>query len=327
MTWQAPGQGRELQPSGIGQRQTVRKIAPITRSAKDPPMPARPFAVAALIVIAALPAAAQGSRTRTSSRTRDTRSDPSRESSASDHDYRFTPDLRSGQLLDVSSIDGTVTVTQGRGTSAEIVAHKRVRRGNGDLVTVVLEPSRNGFRVCTVYLSRGGDERSCDSHRGNNDRDDSHDAVDVDVAYDIRIPAGVALHVNTIDGNVEVSGIDTPGTIRSVDGDVTFEGVAPLGLNTVDGKVHAIITNRRWDHDVSIRTVDGEVELTLPGDVDADVSGHTVDGAIHSDFPMTVTGKWGPQSFHGSIGRGGSNRLDITTVDGGIRLIASRRRD
>jgi hypothetical protein len=34
---------------------------------------------------------------------------------------------------------------------------------------------------------------------------------------------------------------------------------------------------------------------------------------------MTVSGKWGPRSVHGTIGRGGA-KLNASTVNGSIRL-------
>lgn len=240
------------------------------------------------------------------------------ESRATSTDYRFTPALHAGQRLDLSNIDGKITVTQVRGASAEIVVHKTVRRGNGDLVKAVLEETSEGARVCAVYLNRTGDNDGCDGHHGwNNDRSEP---LDVDMTFEVRIPSGVELGVRTVDGSVEARGIDTPASIRTVDGDITFDGVAPEGLNTVDGKISATITNARWDHDVTMRSVDGDVDVTLPAGLSVAISGETVDGDVHADFPVTLVGKWGPRSFRATVGDGGSRELQVHTVDGSIRL-------
>jgi Putative adhesin len=271
---------------------------------------------AALVTAISAPATAQRGR-RPDTTSRNTRQD--RVTSTSD--TRFTPALKAGQRLSVSNVEGSVTVTQGRGQSAEIVAHKLVRRGNGDLVKAVLEETSNGYRVCTVYLSDPLDNDGCDRNRHSNNS--WREPLDVDMQYDIKLPAGVALTVNTVDGAIEARGIDTPGSIRTVDGAITFDGVAPESLNSVDGAINATISNTDWPHSLMVRTVDGSIEITLPSRINARVTGNTIDGEITSDFALTVAGKWGPQSFHGDIGNGGGPSLDLRTVDGAIRLRSS----
>jgi hypothetical protein len=241
------------------------------------------------------------------------------ESDTSSGDYRFTPALHVGQRLDLSNIDGDITVTQGRSAAAEIVVHKIVRRGNGDLVKAVMEETSSGVRVCAVYLNRAGDDDGCNGRHRDHD-DGWREPLDVEMRFEVRVPSGVELGVNTVDGAVNARGIDTPTTIRTVDGDITFDGVAPDGLNTVDGKISATITNARWDHDVTLRSVDGDVDVTLPAGLGIAITGETVDGDVHADFPVTLAGKWGPRSFRATMGDGGSRELRIHTVDGSIRL-------
>lgn len=268
-----------------------------------------------LAALLAVPAAAQRGRTSTPNRSRD------RGDEQSSSDTRFTPNLRSGQRLSVSNIDGAITVTQGRGESAEIIAHKIVRRGDGELVRPVLEETSNGYRVCTVYLDARGDDARCDGdHRRHGDR---REPLDVDVEYTVRIPAGVALTVNTVDGDIEARGLDTPAELQSVDGSITFDGVAPQAMHTVDGKITARITDRDWSHNLAVHTVDGAIDLTLPASINARISGSTVDGGIDSDFPLTVNGRFGPKSMKGDIGDGRGPSIQLSTVDGEIRLRSS----
>jgi hypothetical protein len=270
--------------------------------------------LAAALVVGVIPSAA-AQRGRRSGTDRSASPDSAR----STGDYRFTPSLHAGQRLDLSNIDGSITVTQSRDASAEIIVHKIVRRGNGDLVKAVMEETPGRVRVCVVYLKQSGDNDTCDSrsHGGN---DGWREPLDVEMRFEVRIPAGVELGIHTVDGSVEARGIDAPASIRSVDGDITFDGVAPGELNTVDGKITATITNSRWDHDVTLRTVDGDVDVTLPAAMSVTITGQTVDGDVHADFPVTLAGKWGPRSFRATMGDGGSRELSIRTVDGSIRL-------
>ncbi|HEY2824976.1 MAG TPA: DUF4097 family beta strand repeat-containing protein [Gemmatimonadales bacterium] len=266
---------------------------------------------AALAAGLAPSASAQRGRRDTTTRQRTT-------GSGTSSDYRFTPTLRAGQRLDLSNIDGSITVTQSRGTATEIVVHKIVRRGNGDLVKAVMEETAAGVRVCAVYLNRSGDGDGCDGHHGRNN--ERSEPLDVDLNFEVGIPPGVELGVRSVDGSVVARGIDTPASIHTVDGDITFDGVAPDGLNTVDGKISVTITNAKWDHDVTLRSVDGDVDVTLSPGLSVAITGETVDGNVHADFPVTLAGKWGPRSFRATVGDGSSRELRIHTVDGSIRL-------
>ena len=234
---------------------------------------------------------------------------------------RFSPTLRAGQLLSVSTIDGDVTVTRGEGRTAEVVATKRVLKGDGSRVKAVMEETSEGVRICTIYLHRGEDDRdTCNSpNRGRRNNWNDNDNNDVEINYTVRLPAGVELNVNTIDGLVDVRGVDTPARINTVDGDIIYEGVAPSRLNTVDGDIRASITGA-WSVDASMNTVDGSIEVTLPADAALEVRGSTVDGSFRTDFPMTVRDKWGPRSIQGTIGTGGTRSLRLGSVDGDITL-------
>ena len=59
--------------------------------------------------------------------------------------------------------------------------------------------------------------------------------------------------------------------------------------------------------------------VTLPGSVNADVEARTVNGEIETDFPLTVTGRFGPRRLNGKIGNGGRT-LSLGTVNGAIRI-------
>jgi hypothetical protein len=81
----------------------------------------------------------------------------------------------------------------------------------------------------------------------------------------------------------------------------------------------------KLDGSVSLKTVNGHVELTLPSNVNADVSGSTVNGGIHGDPGLTVKKNWPVGSeLHGTLGKGGTP-VKTETVNGGIRvkLVAS----
>lgn len=237
---------------------------------------------------------------------------------------RFTPDVRSGDVFRISTIDGSIRVTQGRGTRAEVIATKRVRKGDPKRVYAVLEETKGGWHLCTVYLQRDEEEReTCTRESRSRDRDRDRDDrwsdnVDIEISYEVRLPAGVTLEATTVDGDIAVSGADRPGSFTTVDGSIDFEGVVPRRMTTVDGKILASFTGD-LDRDASITSVDGEIDLVFGRGFNAVVTATTIDGEVSSDFPVTTSGRWGPKHYRATIGDGGAT-LKLNVVDGAIRL-------
>ena len=232
-------------------------------------------------------------------------------------DYHFTKVLNPGGRLEIENINGRVDVTRAAGRTAEVTVTKTVKHGDGAMVKAITEESANGLEVCTIFVNRDPNRRTCNGDNNNDNR--GHDHFDIDMHYVVQVPAGVRLEVSNVNGNVSVSGADVDSKVDVVNGDVTFEGVGAQSLETVNGKIVAGFTSPSWEGSLHISTVNGNVELTFPAALSADVRGETVNGGIQSDFPITIEKGFGPKSFEGRIGSGG-RRLNIETVNGEITL-------
>src|SRR2546430_17466229 len=64
-----------------------------------------------------------------------------------------------------------------------------------------------------------------------------------------------------------------------------------------------------WTDGVEFTTVNGGITLDLPSDLSTEVRASTVNGDLVTDFPLLVTGKFGPRHLHGTIGNGGAAHL------------------
>lgn len=230
---------------------------------------------------------------------------------------RFTQTLNPGDRLEIQNINGPVEVTQARGSTAEVVVTKVVKRGNGDLVKAIMEEERGMMRVCTIYLNQNPNRSTC---KGDNsiDRKRGED-VEVEMRYEVRIPRGVRLEGQTVNGGLTVSGVDTPARLSTVNGSISFDGVGAHDLETVNGAIEARFTRAEWTGTVRLTTVNGGITLSLPAGANLTLEGETMNGGVNSDFPVTMQGKWGPRSFRGTIGEGGRT-LKITTVNGGVTV-------
>ena len=138
--------------------------------------------------------------------------------------------------------------------------------------------------------------------------------------YVVRVPPGVRVGIETVNGGVLLHGLYTPASVETVNGAIDFDAAGAHRLETVNGQIRARLTRADWEGSLEIETVNGAVDLTLPASFAATVSGETVNGGVTSDFPITIEGRWGPKSFRGTINGGGTRSLSIETVNGAIRL-------
>lgn len=235
-------------------------------------------------------------------------------------DHRFTKELRAGERIELENINGPVEVTQGTGRTAVVEVTKTVKAGDGNLVKAIMEEGSGWMRVCTIYLNRDPDRSTCRGENNTSGGGNRRGRLDVEMSYVVRVPAGVAVEVETVNGNVVLRGLDTPASVETVNGSIDFDAAGAHRLETVNGQIRARLTGTGWQGTLSVETVNGGIDLTLPANFAADVHGETVNGGIQSDFPMTIEGRWGPKSFRGTIGGGGGRTLSLETVNGGIRL-------
>jgi len=236
---------------------------------------------------------------------------------AAAQDYHFTRTLGAGDRMEISNISGNMEISRASGRVAEVSVTKTVKKGDGSMVKAIMEEGGRDMVVCTVYVNREPNRRTCNGD--NNNDGHGRDNFEVDMHYVVRVPAGARLTVDDVNGNVTVTGGDADARINTVNGDIRYDGVGASELETVNGKIVATFTSAGWEGSMSVQTVNGLVDLTFPAGLSADVSGETVNGSISSDFPITIEKGWGPKSFNGRIG-GGGRRLKIETVNGGIAL-------
>jgi DUF4097 and DUF4098 domain-containing protein YvlB len=142
---------------------------------------------------------------------------------------------------------------------------------------------------------------------------------DVQVDFEVRVPAGVRLIARTVNGEVEAEDLASPVDAATVNGSVRVSTSGYASAATVNGSIAATLGEAAWTEPLSFNTVNGAIRLTLPTGLDADVRAETLNGVIHSDFPVTVRGKINKRRLQGSIGKGG-HRLDLETVNGNISL-------
>lgn len=228
--------------------------------------------------------------------------------------WNWSGTLAAGRTLEIHGVNGDIDAEPSAGDRVEVVADKRGRRDDPSTVRIEVVEDSDGITICAVYPGQGS---PCTGRgKGAFWRKDN----DVSVDFRVRVPAGVTLAAGTVNGGVTTRSLGGPVRARTVNGACDIETSRSGEATTVNGSVRATLGKVASSDRLEFSSVNGSITLTLPAGLDAELEGNTVNGSIQADFPVTVSGKWGPRSMRGTLGRGGA-RLSASTVNGSIRLV------
>lgn len=236
-------------------------------------------------------------------------------------DFTWNGRIETGRWLQVRNINGAIRVERSTGDRVEVTAVKHWRRGNPDEVRIETHKlASGGVLVCALW----NEDSECDEDgyhsRGNRDRINRND---VSVEFTVKLPAGVKLLTQTVNGSVRVDGATDEVRATTVNGQVSARSTGgPVIASTVNGDVDVRMTNPGTG-DLRYSTVNGTITIEVPGDLDADLDMRTVNGRLNADFPITVQGRINPRHLRATIGKGG-RRLSLSTVNGSVNLVRAR---
>jgi len=239
--------------------------------------------------------------------------------------FEWAGRMSSGQTLEVKGIVGNIRATLASGDQAEVVARKR--GDEEDFHQVAVEMAEDGDRIiiCAVYGSWNHGEGRCHpDHRGRDDADeDRHRNVDMDVEvdYEVRLPAGVEFEGNVVSGDIQAEGLRSNVSVNTVEGEISVVTTGRAWANTVSGDIEIEMGDFSGG-DLDFHTVSGDIILWLPSDFSAEVDFSSLSGDFDTDFEMNIQGKrsrWVGSHIEGTIGGGGRD-LSINTVSGNVEL-------
>lgn len=232
-------------------------------------------------------------------------------------DFKWSGALASGKTLEIRGINGPIRAVAARGSEASVTATKHARKSDPDEVKIEVVEHAGGVTICAIYPSRRA-SRPNECRPGGGGHNSSEDN-DVEVRFEVQVPAGVEFEGQSVNGDVTAEGLTGDARVATVNGDVEVSAAGVVEASTVNGSVDATLGRGDWRGRLKFSTVNGSITVTLPSGLGAEVEASTVNGSVESDFPITVSGRMNPRSLRGTIGDGG-RRLDLSTVNGSIRL-------
>ncbi|MGA8533468.1 MAG: DUF4097 family beta strand repeat-containing protein [Candidatus Tumulicola sp.] len=137
----------------------------------------------------------------------------------------------------------------------------------------------------------------------------------------VRVPDGVALVVDSRQGDVHVTGISGNTRIAAMQGDVQVlvpgYAQARVGL----GNLSVTMGSTGWPGTLHFSTVRGNIEVWINENAAFDVHLHTGQGTLFTDFDLRGTSQGASETIDGHVNGGGSRAIDVETSAGTIRLL------
>ena len=220
----------------------------------------------------------------------------------------FSYTLDKGGRFSISNVNGSITVTGAGGNNVEIIAIKKA-------------DNQKDLDEIEIDISHSANEIEIETELGNSDSWYSH-STSGEVRYEIIVPGFTELDsVETVNGNVTVSGVSGNVSAESVNGDLDISDlVGDVSLSTVNGSVNAAFAKCDGEQSVKTETVNGRVTISLPESSDVQITADTLNGGINGrDFGLETDKGFVGSDLNGRIG-GGSARLNIDTVNGSIKI-------
>jgi hypothetical protein len=161
----------------------------------------------------------------------------------------------------------------------------------------------------------------------------------VDYQFEVTVPPGTQIDVSTVtDGSIDVAGGGGPVSASNVNGPVEVKDLQDCAqIESVNGAVEVAFA-RTPSRDCSIKTINGDITLTVPGGTGLDAALSVMQGSVVSEFdlePLALPAKIDQRKEEGRfvyhieqaagirLGTGGPT-FSIESLNGDLRIRQSK---
>jgi DUF4097 and DUF4098 domain-containing protein YvlB len=221
----------------------------------------------------------------------------------------FSYTLDDGGRFSISNVNGSITVTGGKGNQVEIVEIKKA-------------DSQKELDEIDIEISHSANEIVVETELGESHGWFSFGHYSGQIKYNVTVPSGTVLEsVETVNGDVTISGVSGKVVAESVSGELNISDLADdVRLTTVNGGINAAFSRCGGQQNIRAETINGRITMTLPADADVSINADTLNGGINGkDFGLEADKGFVGSDLRGNIGSGSAS-INIDTVNGSIKI-------
>jgi hypothetical protein len=226
--------------------------------------------------------------------------------------WHKTYQLDANGRLEINNVNGKIEVEPSTGNTVDVTAVKKAKAGSPEAAKAALERasivedvSSGRIRIDTKVAKLEG----VMINGGN-----------IQVEYRVKVPAGAEVKFTTVNGGIEVTGLNGRITAETTNGGVVTHDIGgQLDASTTNGGLE-IDMSRMPEGGVKLEFTNGGLTMRVPKDAKATISASIANGDISAgDLPIETTGESSRRRLEGRLNGGGA-RIQIEGVNGGITL-------
>ncbi len=226
--------------------------------------------------------------------------------------FEQTYPLNANGRVSVSNVNGSITIETWDNPQVKLEAVKIADSKERLMeVEIKIDARQDSFSVETDYenmRSRNGDKSR------NNGK--------LQVEFHLIVPRGAILdEIETVNGSISISNAVNTTKASAVNGEVKATNLrGTANLSTVNGTVEADFEQLQAGSRISLNTVNGTVNLTIPSDANATIKADSLNGNISNDFGLPMhKGQYIGRNLYGRIGSG-DVQIKLNSVNGGLSI-------
>ncbi len=225
--------------------------------------------------------------------------------------FEQTYALNANGRVSVSNVNGSITIETWDANQVKLevtkIADTKERLAEAE---VKIDSKPDFFSVETDYNWR--------REGGNNWRNNGR----MEVQYRLTVPKNAVLNeIETVNGSISITNANNTTRASAVNGTVRATNLrGAANLSTVNGTVEADFDQLQTGSKISLNTVNGTVNLTIPSDANATLRADSVNGNISNEFGLPVRkGQYVGRDLYGKIGNG-DVQIRLNSVNGGLSI-------
>jgi hypothetical protein len=230
--------------------------------------------------------------------------------------WQWNGRVDAGKAIEIKGVNGGIRAVAGNSDEVRVTATKSAKRSDPAEVRIEVVPHAGGVTICAVYPTTRGEPNECRPGEGGRMNVQNND---VQVEFVVQVPPRVNFVGRSVNGAIEATGLSSAVDANTVNGAINISTAAVARANTVNGTINAELGRADWTGSLAFNTTNGNITISLPGNLNAQLTASTVNGDIETGFPIEVRGRFGPRRLTGTVGSGG-RELSLNTVNGNITI-------
>ena len=228
-------------------------------------------------------------------------------------EWKKTYTLDPSGTVEIGNVNGKIVVEPSEGNTVEVRAIKKARGATPEAAkaaleraTIVEDVSSSRVKIDTKIARMEGIV-----FNGGN----------LQVEYRVKVPASAEVKFTTVNGGIDLSGLQGRVTAETTNGGVTAHDISgALQASTTNGGLEIVLT-KVAEGGVKLECTNGGIELKLPRDAKATITASIANGGIDTGGLNLETTESSRRRLEGKL-NGGGPRVQLEGVNGGITLSA-----